>query len=73
MFTVYLIKVVWGRRSLGLIKCCWVAKCLEKLFYKNQNRSITRQTTMLYKIWPIMAKMVVWDPPDTTFQENILS
>jgi len=37
MFTVYLIKVVWVETlafALALIKCYWVAKCLEKLFYK---------------------------------------
>ncbi len=33
MFTVYLIKV-FGVETLSLIKCCGVAKCLEKLFYK---------------------------------------
>ncbi len=37
MFTVYLIKV-FGVETLAvalvLIKCCWVAKCLDKLFYK---------------------------------------
>ncbi len=40
MFTVYLIKVVWEFGvetlvlALALIKCCWVAKYLEKLSYK---------------------------------------
>ncbi len=40
MFTVYLSKVVWVLGvemltfALALIKCCWVAKYLEKLFYK---------------------------------------
>jgi len=40
MFTVFLIKVVWefGVETfaylLALIKCCWVTKMLEKLFYK---------------------------------------
>jgi len=40
MFTVYLIKVVWGGDdcvALALIKYCWVDKCLEKLFYENEN------------------------------------
>jgi len=40
MFTVYLIKVVLGGDTpvaLALFKCCWVAKCLEKLLYKNEN------------------------------------
>jgi hypothetical protein len=42
MFTVYLIKVdweFWVRAWVCLgeeIKCCWVAKSLGKLFYKNR-------------------------------------
>ncbi len=46
MFIVYLIKVVWEfgvemlAFALALIKCCWVAKCLEKLFYENMAECI---------------------------------
>ncbi len=41
MFTVYLIKVVWGGTlacALALIKCLLGCQKLEKLFYKNSNR-----------------------------------
>jgi len=55
MFTVYLIKVVWETLAfaLALIKCCWVAKCLEKLFYErmagllNLSASVPNQTNQI--------------------------
>ena len=58
MFTVYLIKVVWvfGLETLtfvlALIKCCWVAKYLEKLFnkiIKAVHKLLVKSTPEVYK------------------------
>jgi len=53
MFTVYLIKVFGVETlavALALIKCCWVAKCLEKLFYESEFLGI--QIRIQFGIFP---------------------
>jgi len=56
MFTVYLIKVVWVfgvetlAFALALIKCCWVAKFFEKLFYEKNYSNISCDKITFWQI-----------------------
>jgi len=54
----YLLKV-FGVETLALNKCCWVAKCLEKLLYQISTKTYMNDTLIFLSLSSKKIKKIV--------------